>query len=116
MTSAPVVLLYHTATGLWHWNAVLAALVLETAAVVVEWQCCRATRTNVSRETPHFFFVQNFRSRYTVTPAAAPTRSQGRYRSARVAATSPGPGMMASLDRRRGDLRLGPPGGPLPDL
>ena len=28
--------------GLWHWNAVLVTLVLEAAAVVVEWQCCRA--------------------------------------------------------------------------
>ena len=49
LTNPPVVLLYHTATGLWHWNAVLAALVLETAAVVVEWQCCRAFSEQVKR-------------------------------------------------------------------
>lgn len=39
LTNPPVVLLYHTAAGLWHWNAVLVTLVLEAAAVVVEWQC-----------------------------------------------------------------------------
>jgi len=37
LTNPPVVLLYHTAAGLWHWNAVLVTLVLEAAAVVVEW-------------------------------------------------------------------------------
>ena len=49
LTNPPVVLLYHTATGLWHWNAVLAALVLEAAAVVVEWQCCRAYSEQIKR-------------------------------------------------------------------
>lgn len=49
LTNPPVVLLYHTAAGLWHWNAVLVTLVLEAAAVVVEWQCCRAYSEQIKR-------------------------------------------------------------------
>ena len=49
LTNPPVVLLYHTATGLWHWNAVLVTLILETAAVAVEWRCCRAYSEQVKR-------------------------------------------------------------------
>lgn len=42
LTNPPVVLLYYTAAGFWHWNAVLVTAVLEAAAVVVEWRCYRA--------------------------------------------------------------------------
>lgn len=42
LTNPPVVLLYHTATVLLGWNAVLVTAVLETAAVLVEWRCYRA--------------------------------------------------------------------------
>ena len=49
LTNPPVVLLYYTAVGLWHWNAVLVTAVLEGAAVVVEWRCCRAFSGQVRR-------------------------------------------------------------------
>lgn len=49
LTNPPVVLLYHTATGLWRWPAVPVALALETAAVVVEWRCYRAYSERVRR-------------------------------------------------------------------
>jgi len=41
LTNPPVVLLYRTATGFWHWNANLVTLILEAAAVIVEWWCYR---------------------------------------------------------------------------
>lgn len=49
LTNPPVVLLYYTATGLWHWNAVPVTLVLEAAAVLVEWRCYRAFSEQVKR-------------------------------------------------------------------
>lgn len=49
LTNPPVVLLYHTATGLWHWNAVLVTVVLEGLAVVVEQRCCKAYSEQVKR-------------------------------------------------------------------
>ena len=41
LTNPPVVLLYHTAVGLWGWPAAVVTAVLETAAVLVEWRCYR---------------------------------------------------------------------------
>ena len=49
LTNPPVVLLYYTATGLWRWNAVLVTVVLEAAAVLVEWRCYRAYSEQVNR-------------------------------------------------------------------
>lgn len=49
LTNPPVVLLYHTATGLWHWNAVMVTAFLEGLAVLVEWRCCRAFSEQVKR-------------------------------------------------------------------
>ena len=49
LTNPPVVLLYHTAAGQWHWNAVLATIALEAAAVIVEWRCYRAYSEQVKR-------------------------------------------------------------------
>ncbi|MDE7262729.1 MAG: hypothetical protein K2N78_11830 [Oscillospiraceae bacterium] len=49
LTNPPVVLLYHTATGLWRWNAVPVTIVLETAAVIVEWLCYRTFSEQVKR-------------------------------------------------------------------
>ena len=49
LTNPPVVLLYYTATGLWRWNAVPVTLVLEAAAVLVEWRCYRAYSEQVKR-------------------------------------------------------------------
>ena len=49
LTNPPVVLLYHTAAGLWHWNAVIVTAVLEGLAVLVEWRCCRAFSEQVRR-------------------------------------------------------------------
>ena len=49
LTNPPAVLLYYTATGLWHWNAVWVTLVLETAAVLVEWRCYRAFSEQVKK-------------------------------------------------------------------
>lgn len=49
LTNPPVVLLYHTAAGLWHWNAAMVTVVLEGLAVLVEWRCCRAFSEQVKR-------------------------------------------------------------------
>lgn len=49
LTNPPVVLLYHTASGLFGWNAVLVAAGLEGAAVLVEWRCYRAYSEQVKR-------------------------------------------------------------------
>lgn len=49
LTNPPVVLLYYTAAGLWHWNAVLVTVALEAAAVLVEWRCYRAYSEQVKR-------------------------------------------------------------------
>lgn len=49
LTNPPVVLLYYTATGLWHWNAIPVTLALEAAAVIVEWRCYRAFSERVKR-------------------------------------------------------------------
>lgn len=49
LTNPPVVLLYHTAAGLWHWNGLLVTAVLEGLAVLVEWRCCRAFSEQVKR-------------------------------------------------------------------
>lgn len=49
LTNPPVVLLYHTAAGLWRWNGLLVTAVLEGAAVLVEWRCCRAFSEQVKR-------------------------------------------------------------------
>ena len=49
LTNPPVVLLYHTAVGLWGWGPAPVTLVLETAAVLVEWRCWRALSDQVKR-------------------------------------------------------------------
>lgn len=49
LTNPTVVLLYYTAAGLWHWNALPVTLILEAAAVAVEWRCCRAYSEQVKR-------------------------------------------------------------------
>lgn len=49
LTNPPVVLLYHTASGLWHWNAAAVTVILEAAAVIVEWRCYRAFSEQVKR-------------------------------------------------------------------
>lgn len=49
LTNPPVVLLYHTATGLWHWSAAPVTVVLEAAAVLAEWRCYRAFSEQVRR-------------------------------------------------------------------
>lgn len=49
LTNPAVVLLYHTATGLWRWSPLPVTLVLETAAVAVEWRCYRAFSEQLRR-------------------------------------------------------------------
>lgn len=49
LTNPPVVLLYYTATGLWRWNAAPVTIVLEAAAIAVEWRCYRAFSEQVKR-------------------------------------------------------------------
>lgn len=49
LTNPPVVLLYHTAAGLWHWNSLPVTVALEGLAVLVEWRCCRAFSEQVRR-------------------------------------------------------------------
>ena len=60
LTNPPVVLLYYTAAGLWHWNAILSAVVLEAAAVAVEWRCCRAYSEQVKRPFLFALFINLF--------------------------------------------------------
>lgn len=49
LTNPPVVLLYYTATVLWHWSAVFVTVILEFAAVLVEWHCYRAFSEQVKK-------------------------------------------------------------------
>ena len=60
LTNPPVVLLYYTATGLWHWNAAAVTLVLEAAAVLAEWRCCRAYSEQVKRPFLFALFINLF--------------------------------------------------------
>lgn len=53
LTNPPVVLLYYTAAGLWGWNWMLVTVVLEAAAVLVEWLCYRAYSEQV--KSPFLF-------------------------------------------------------------
>ena len=49
LTNPPVVLLYHTAAGLWRLGVLPVTLVLEAAAVAVEWRCYRAFSDQLRR-------------------------------------------------------------------
>ena len=49
LTNPPVVLLYHIAVGLLGWNAAVVTLVLETAAVLVEWRYYRLCSEQLRR-------------------------------------------------------------------
>ena len=49
LTNPPVVLLYHTAVGLLGWNVAVVTVVLETAAVLVEWRCYRLCSQQLRR-------------------------------------------------------------------
>ena len=60
LTNPPLVLLYYTATGLWHWNAAAVTLVLEAAAVLAEWRCCRAYSEQVKRPFLFALFINLF--------------------------------------------------------
>lgn len=46
LTNPAVVLLYHTATGLWLWPVLPVTLLLECSAILVEWLCyCGCSRS-----------------------------------------------------------------------
>lgn len=49
LTNPPVVLLYHTAVGLWGWPAASVTILLEGAAVAVEWRCYRLCSDQLQR-------------------------------------------------------------------
>ena len=49
LTNPAVVLLYYTAAGFWHWNAIPVTIVLEASAILVEWCCYRAFSDQVKR-------------------------------------------------------------------
>ena len=49
LTNPPVVLAYHTAVGLLGWNALVVTVVLETAAVLVEWRYYRLCSEQLRR-------------------------------------------------------------------
>lgn len=49
LTNPAVVLLYHLSTGLWGMNAVWVTLILECAAVVVEWRCYKSCSRQLKR-------------------------------------------------------------------
>ena len=49
LTNPAVVLLYHLSTGLWGLNPVGVTLVLECAAVAVEWQCYKRCSNQLKR-------------------------------------------------------------------
>lgn len=49
LTNPPVVLLYHTAVGIWGWPRLAVTAALECAAVLVEWRCYRACSEQLRR-------------------------------------------------------------------
>lgn len=49
LTNPAVVLLYHLSTGLWGLNVLWVTLVLECAAVAVEWRCYRSCSEQLKR-------------------------------------------------------------------
>lgn len=49
LTNPPVVFLHHTAIGLLGWNALAVTVVLETAAVLVEWRYYRLCSEQLRR-------------------------------------------------------------------
>ena len=49
LTNPAVVLLHSTAVTLWQWNDIPVTLVLEAAAVIVEWRCYRACSEQVKK-------------------------------------------------------------------
>ena len=49
LTNPPVVLLYHTAVGLWGWPAAPVTILLKGAAVAVEWRCYRLCSDQLQR-------------------------------------------------------------------
>lgn len=49
LTNPPVALLYHTTTRLMGWNPLAVTVVLEGAAVLVEWRCYQAYSEQVKR-------------------------------------------------------------------
>ena len=49
LTNPPVVLLYHTAVGLWGWNTAAVTAALEGAAVLVEWRYYRLCSEQLRR-------------------------------------------------------------------
>ena len=49
LTNPAVVLLYYTATGPLRWSAIPVTVVLEAAAILVEWLCYRAFSDQVKR-------------------------------------------------------------------
>ena len=49
LTNPPVVLLYHIAVGLWGWHAASVTILLEGAAVAVEWRCYRLCSDQLQR-------------------------------------------------------------------
>ena len=63
-----MVLLYHTATALWGWSAPTAAVILEAAAVLVEWRCWRAFSEQVRR--PFLFALLSNLFSYRLARAA----------------------------------------------
>ena len=49
LTNPAVVLLYHLSTGLLGWNPVWVTIILECAAVIVEWRCYRICSCQLKR-------------------------------------------------------------------
>ncbi len=49
LTNPAVVLLYHLSTGLLGWSPVWVTVILECAAVVVEWRCYRSCSYQLKR-------------------------------------------------------------------
>ena len=49
LTNPVVVLLYYTATGFWHWNAIPVTIVLEASAILVEWRCYQVFSERLKR-------------------------------------------------------------------
>lgn len=49
LTNPAVVLLRHTAVGLWGWSALPVTAALELAAAMTEWRCYRACSRQLAR-------------------------------------------------------------------
>lgn len=60
LTNPAVVLMYHLAVGIWNLNALFVTLVLELAAIAVEWRYYRSSSIQLKRPLLFALFANVF--------------------------------------------------------